>query len=339
MIRTPFPLLSHHNQLPLPRTGPTDPEYPHPFPSTRDWLRITKNPRRNSLTAHLPNPANPSQMNQLKFTDLALAEPIQRALASQNYITPSPIQAQSIPPLLQGHDLLGIAQTGTGKTAAFSLPILHALHKSPQRTSPKSARVLVLTPTRELANQIADSFQTYGKHLKLSQALVIGGVNKNPQIRTLKPGVDILVACPGRLLDHINEGDINLNNVQHFVLDEVDRMLDMGFLRDVKKIIATLPAKKQSLFFSATLPPTIKDLAHSILQNPKTVTITPEKTTAEKVDQEVCFTDKESKNQLLLQHLNEQKGKGLTIVFSRTKHGANKICKFLNANNLVRCHC
>jgi len=271
-------------------------------------------------------------MTPTSFEELALAAPIQRALAEQNYSTPSPIQAQSIPILLEGRDLLGIAQTGTGKTAAFSLPILHALHNNPQRTRRKSARVLVLTPTRELATQISQSFDSYGRHLRFKKTLVFGGVGKNPQIRAMQPGVDILVACPGRLLDHMNEGDIELSGVEYFVLDEVDRMLDMGFLRDVKKIVAALPKKKQSLFFSATLAPQIKELAHTILMNPASVSIAPEKTTAEKVDQAVCFVDKESKRDLLLNHLAEQQGKGLTIVFSRTKHGANKLCKSINSH-------
>ena len=198
-------------------------------------------------------------MTPTSFEELALAAPIKRALAELNYSTPSPIQAQSIPILLEGRDLLGIAQTGTGKTAAFSLPILDALHNNPQRPRRRSARVLVLTPTRELATQISQSFDSYGRHLRFKKTLVFGGVGKNPQIRAMQSGVDVLVACPGRLLDHMNEGDIELSGVEYFVLDEVDRMLDMGFLRDVKKIVAALPKKKQSLFFSATLAPQIKD--------------------------------------------------------------------------------
>ena len=261
-----------------------------------------------------------------------MAAPIKRALSEQNYTTPSPIQAQSIPILLQGRDLLGIAQTGTGKTAAFSLPILDALHNNLQRPRRRSARVLVLTPTRELATQISQSFDSYGRYLRFKKTLVFGGVGKNPQVRAMQPGVDVLVACPGRLLDHMNEGDIDLSGVEYFVLDEVDRMLDMGFLRDVKKIIAALPKKKQSLFFSATLAPQIKELAHTILVNPASVSIAPEKTTAEKVDQTVCFVDKNSKKDLLLKHLAEQQSKGLTIVFSRTKHGANKLCKSINSH-------
>nr|MBR9812073.1 DEAD/DEAH box helicase [bacterium] len=271
-------------------------------------------------------------MTQISFEELSLAAPIKRALVEQNYSTPSPIQAQSIPILLKGRDLLGIAQTGTGKTAAFSLPILDALHNNPQRPRRKSARVLVLTPTRELATQISQSFDSYGRHLRFKKTLVFGGVGKNPQIRAMQTGVDVLVACPGRLLDHMNERDIELSGVEYFVLDEVDRMLDMGFFRDVKKIVAALPKKKQSLFFSATLAPQIKELAHTILRNPASVSIAPEKTTAEKVAQSVFFVDKESKKDLLLTHLGEQQDKGLTIVFSRTKHGANKLCKSINSH-------
>ena len=298
----------------------------------RDWFR-----------AFIANSSNPApkvflrtgtlkNMIQNSFEELALAAPIKRALSEQNYSTPSPIQEQSIPILLKGRDLLGIAQTGTGKTAAFSLPILDALHKNPQRPRSKSARVLVLTPTRELATQISQSFDSYGRHLRFKKTLVFGGVGKNPQIRAMRAGVDVLVACPGRLLDHMNERDIELSGVEYFVLDEVDRMLDMGFFRDVKKIVAALPKKKQSLFFSATLAPQIKELAHTILRNPASVSIAPEKKTAEKVAQAVFFVDKESKKDLLLTHLGEQQDKGLTIVFSRTKHGANKLCKSINSH-------
>ena len=298
----------------------------------RDWFRVfITNSSNPAPKAFLPT-GTLKNMTQTSFEELALAAPIKRALAEQNYSTPSPIQAQSIPILLEGRDLLGIAQTGTGKTAAFSLPILDALHNNPQRPRRKSARVLVLTPTRELATQISQSFDSYGRHLRFKKTLVFGGVGKNPQIRAMQAGVDVLVACPGRLLDHMNEGDIELSGVEYFVLDEVDRMLDMGFFRDVKKIVAALPKKKQSLFFSATLAPQIKELAHTILRNPASVSIAPEKTTAEKVAQAVFFVRKELKKDLLLTHLREQQDKGLTIVFSRTKHGANKLCKSINSN-------
>jgi len=270
-------------------------------------------------------------MTPTTFGEIALAAPLQRALQEQNYVSPSPIQAQSIPTLLKGQDLLGIAQTGTGKTAAFSLPILNALHEDPRRPKSRSARVLVLTPTRELATQISASFETYGRHVNFSKTLIFGGVGKNPQIRAMRSGVDVLVACPGRLLDHMNEGDVDLSGVEFFVLDEVDRMLDMGFLRDVKRIIAALPRKRQSLFFSATLSPAIDDLARSILYKPASVSIAPEKTTAEKVDQRVCFVDRENKKELLARHLEEERDKGLTIIFSKTKHGSDKLCRWINA--------
>ena len=298
----------------------------------RDWFRVfITNSSNPAPKAFLPT-GTLKNMTQISFEELSLAAPIKRALVEQNYSTPSPIQAQSIPILLKGRDLLGIAQTGTGKTAAFSLPILDALHNNPQRPRRKSARVLVLTPTRELATQISQSFDSYGRHLRFKKTLVFGGVGKNPQIRAMQAGVDVLVACPGRLLDHMNERDIELSGVEYFVLDEVDRMLDMGFFRDVKKIVAALPKKKQSLFFSATLAPQIKELAHTILRNPASVSIAPEKTTAEMVAQAVFFVDKESKKDLLLTHLGEQQDKGLTIVFSRTKHGANKLCKSINSH-------
>ncbi|YCM43684.1 DEAD/DEAH box helicase [Verrucomicrobiaceae bacterium 227] len=270
-------------------------------------------------------------MTPTSFEEIALAAPIQRALKEQNYVSPSPIQAQSIPTLLKGQDLLGIAQTGTGKTAAFSLPILNALHEDPRRPKSRSPRVLVLTPTRELATQISASFDTYGRHINFSKTLIFGGVGKNPQIRAMRQGVDVLVACPGRLLDHMDQGDVDLSGVEFFVLDEVDRMLDMGFLRDVKRIIAALPRKRQSLFFSATLSPTIDDLARSILYKPASVSIAPKTTTAEKVDQRVCFVDRENKKELLAKHLEEERNKGLTIIFSKTKHGSDKLCRWINS--------
>ncbi|GAA5483499.1 DEAD/DEAH box helicase [Haloferula sargassicola] len=261
------------------------------------------------------------------FEALPLAAPLQRALADRGYTTPSPIQAQSIPLLLEGRDLLGCAQTGTGKTAAFSLPILHKLHENPRGLKPKTARVLVLTPTRELATQVGRSLETYGSHLRTRHALVFGGVGQRPQVDAMRKGVDVLVACPGRLLDLVQQRHIDLSQVEFFVLDEVDRMLDMGFLRDVQKIVSLLPAKRQSLFFSATLAPAIVKLAHEILRDPATVTIEPEVTTAEKVDQRVCFVAKEDKRPLLLKWLAKQKPGELAIVFSRTKHGASRLAR------------
>ncbi len=269
------------------------------------------------------------------FQELPLAAPIQQALAERGYTQPSPIQEQSIPILLEGRDLLGCAQTGTGKTAAFSLPILQLLHESPKRPRRKSARVLVLTPTRELATQVGKSMETYGEHLQFKHTLIYGGVGQNPQVRAMRDGVDILVACPGRLLDLIEQKCVDLSEVDFFVLDEVDRMLDMGFLRDVKKIVALLPKRRQSLFFSATLAPNIVKLAKEILHEPATVTIAAKTTTAENVTHSVCFLSSENKRKLLISLLDEQQEGELAIVFSRTKHGANKLAKLLTANGLT----
>ena len=268
------------------------------------------------------------------FDALPLAAPLHRALRELNYTTPSPIQAQAIPLLLEGRDLLGCAQTGTGKTAGFALPILHALHTRPRQPRPRSCRTLVLAPTRELAAQVGKSFATYGKQVNFRQTLVYGGVGQVPQVNAMRGGVDVLVATPGRLLDLIDQKHIDLSQVEFFVLDEVDRMLDMGFLRDVKRIVSMLPAKRQSLFFSATLAPEIVNLAHTILRDPAHVSVTPETTTAEKIDQQVCFLKRDGKRPLLEQLLRAQAaaaGQKLTIVFSRTKHGANKLAKSLCA--------
>lgn len=267
------------------------------------------------------------------FEALPLAAPIQRALKERNYTTPTPIQAQSIPHLLKGRDLLGCAQTGTGKTAAFSLPILNSLHQNSggpsSKAKPKTTRVLVLTPTRELATQVGKSLETYGSHLQFRHTLIYGGVGQRPQVTTMQRGVDVLVACPGRLLDLIDQGHLNLSGVEFFVLDEVDRMLDMGFQRDVTRIVSMLPKKRQSLFFSATLAPAIVKLAHGILRDPVTVDIAPETTTADSVEQRVCFLDRGDKRALLLKLLAAQKPGELTIVFSRTKHGSNKLARYI----------
>ncbi len=266
---------------------------------------------------------------------MPLAAPLQRVLKELEYTTPSPIQAQAIPLLLQGRDLLGCAQTGTGKTAGFALPILQALHMKPATMRSRTCRALVLAPTRELAAQVGKSFSTYGKYIRFNQTLVYGGVGQVPQVNAMRRGVDVLVATPGRLLDLIDQRHIDLSSVEFFVLDEVDRMLDMGFLRDVKRIVALLPEKRQSLFFSATLAPNIVDLARTILTNPAHVSITPETATAEKIDQQVCFLTREGKRPLLEHLLRCQaaaEGQKLTIVFSRTKHGANKLAKSLNAS-------
>ncbi|MCU0749710.1 MAG: DEAD/DEAH box helicase, partial [Akkermansiaceae bacterium] len=214
-------------------------------------------------------------MTPESFEVLPLAAPLHRVLRELEYTTPSPIQAQAIPLLLQGRDLLGCAQTGTGKTASFALPILHALHEQPRQMKPRCCRTLVLAPTRELAGQVGKSFSTYGKHIRFRSTLVYGGVGQVPQVNAMRSGVDVLVATPGRLLDLIDQRHIDLSQVEFFVLDEVDRMLDMGFLRDVKRIVSLLPAKRQSLFFSATLAPNIVELAQTILRDPAHVSITP----------------------------------------------------------------
>ena len=273
-------------------------------------------------------------MTPTLFEALPLAAPLHRVLHELEYHTPSPIQAQAIPLLLEGRDLLGCAQTGTGKTAGFALPILHTLHERPAQVRSRCCRTLVLAPTRELAAQVGKSFATYGRHIRFSHTLVYGGVGQVPQVNAMRRGVDVLVATPGRLLDLIDQRHVDLSQVDFFVLDEVDRMLDMGFLRDVKRIVSLLPARRQSLFFSATLAPEIVSLAHTILRDPAHVSIAPQSTTAEKIDQKICFLSRESKRPLLEQLLRAQAGaagQNLTIVFSRTKHGANKLAKSLNA--------
>lgn len=276
-------------------------------------------------------------MTPTAFEALPLAAPLHRVLRELDYHTPSPIQAQAIPLLLQRRDLMGCAQTGTGKTAGFALPILHVLHGNPQPIRARGCRTLVLTPTRELAAQVAKSFATYGKYVNFRQTLIYGGVGQVPQVRAMRSGVDVLVATPGRLLDLIGQRHIDLSQVEFFVLDEVDRMLDMGFVRDVRKIVALLPARRQSLFFSATMAPDIVELAKTILRDPAHVSIAPEFTTAEKIDQQICFVARESKRPLLEQLLRAQAEadvQKLSIVFSRTKHGANKLAKSLCASGI-----
>jgi len=272
-------------------------------------------------------------MNQVTFADLNLAEPLQRALADKNYTIPSPIQSQSIPHLLEGKDLLGCAQTGTGKTAAFALPILHRLSQNPKQPSPKSPRVLILTPTRELASQIGQSFADYGKYLSHSHTVIFGGVGQNPQVRAVSRGIDVVIATPGRLLDLCQQRAIRLDSLEVLVLDEADRMLDMGFINDVRKILSQIPKQRQTLFFSATMPPVIQQLAETILTNPVKVEVAPVSSTAERIDQRICFLDNGNKPKLLLHMLQEhQKGpnSGLTLVFSRTKHGANRLSEQLS---------
>jgi ATP-dependent RNA helicase RhlE len=263
------------------------------------------------------------------FSELALIEPIARALRAENYSIPTPIQAAAIPPLLDGRDLLGCAQTGTGKTAAFALPILQRLVGDPRPAPRKGARVLVLAPTRELALQIAESFGAYGRHLGLTRAVIFGGVGQGPQVSALARGVDVLVATPGRLLDLMNQRHANLSGVEVLVLDEADRMLDMGFIRDIRKIVATLPAKRQTLLFSATMPRDIAALADSMLRDPIKVEVAAPATTVEKVDQWVLFVDRENKRHLLAEMLKDPK-MTRTLVFTRTKHGANRVTEQLS---------
>lgn len=270
----------------------------------------------------------------MKFSDLNLIDPLISALNQAGYTTPTPIQAQAIPSLLKGQDLLACAQTGTGKTAAFALSILQRLVDNPVQASPKHAKVLVLTPTRELAIQVHESFITYGKNLKFKTAVVFGGVGQSPQVKAISQGVSILVATPGRLLDLIQQGHLRLNEIEVFVLDEADRMLDMGFINDVKKIISILPRKRHNLFFSATMPVIIEKLANSILVNPHRIEVTPVSSTAELIAQSVMFVDRENKRPLLKYLLADAKLKRV-IVFSRTKHGANKIAEFLSSHGIT----
>jgi ATP-dependent RNA helicase RhlE len=262
----------------------------------------------------------------LTFDSLNLIEPILRALQTEGYTTPTPIQQQSIPVVLAGKDLLGCAQTGTGKTAAFAIPVIQLL--SEQKNFTQGIKALILTPTRELAIQIDESFAAYGRHTSIRHAVIFGGVSQLPQTQALKRGVDVLIATPGRLLDLMQQGYINLQQLQLFVLDEADRMLDMGFIHDVKKVIAKLPAKRQTLFFSATMPPEIAGLANSILQQPVKVEVTPVSSTAEKIEQSVYFVEKQNKR-LLLNHLLQDKAIETVLVFTRTKHGADKVVKDL----------
>lgn len=262
------------------------------------------------------------------FETLNLIQPIQKALKALNYQTPTPIQAQAIPLVLQRKDLLGCAQTGTGKTAAFAIPILQLLDEDLKKNQKNTIKALIVTPTRELAIQIGDSFSDYGKNLRLKHAVIFGGVNQKSQVDALQKGVDILVATPGRLLDLMHQKHLNLKYINLFVLDEADRMLDMGFINDVKKIIAVLPQHRQSLFFSATMPPVIQKLSEEILKSPVKVEVTPVSSTADTINQTVYFVDKNNKNNLLLHILKDQLLDSV-LVFTRTKHGADRVVKTL----------
>jgi len=266
--------------------------------------------------------------NMKSFTELPLIEPIQRAVKDEGYTVPTPIQAQSIIPLLEGRDLIGCAQTGTGKTAAFTLPLLQKLTASGIRAGRNAPRALILAPTRELAAQIGSSIRTYGRHLHISNTVIFGGVGQQSQVNALSKGVDILVATPGRLLDLMNQGYINLSRVEFFVLDEADRMLDMGFINDIRKVIHKLPAKRQSLFFSATLDPKVVALAKTLVHDPVHVSVTPETPTVEKIVQSVYFVDGHKKDQLLIKLVSDPAVKRV-IIFTQMKHVANKVVGML----------
>lgn len=264
----------------------------------------------------------------MTFKELNIIEPILKALILEGYSTPTPIQQEAIPIILNNSDILGCAQTGTGKTAAFSIPILQKLYGNVKQGRSKEIKALILTPTRELAIQIGESFSAYGKYTSLRHTVVFGGVGQKPQTDALRNGVDILIATPGRLLDLINQGYINLKNIDFFVLDEADRMLDMGFIHDIKRILPLLPKQKQTLFFSATMPAEIASLANSILHNPAKVAVTPVSSTVDCIEQFIYFAEKSEKTDLLIDLLKDKEKKSV-LVFSRTKHGADKIAKAL----------
>jgi ATP-dependent RNA helicase RhlE len=263
-----------------------------------------------------------------EFSELGLAKQILDAIGSDGYATPTPIQSKAIPPIMSGRDLLGIAQTGTGKTAAFALPILNALAKIPARPQPRSCHVLVLTPTRELASQIADNFKRYARFLNLSVLTVFGGVASRPQTKALSRGVDVLIATPGRLLDHLRERNIKLDRTGIFVLDEADQMLDLGFVKPIRQIAAQLPARRQSLFFSATMPDEVAGLAAGLLNDPVRVSVAPVSATAERIDQKVILVEAGQKKTLLVDLL-QKSDMGRTLVFTRTKRGADRLASHL----------
>lgn len=270
----------------------------------------------------------------MDFKKLDLIDPILKALSHEGYTTPTPIQAQSIPLILEQRDLLGCAQTGTGKTAAFAIPILQLLYKNKgEERGPHKIKVLILTPTRELAIQIDESFAAYGKHTGLTHTVIFGGVSQLHQTNILRRGVDILVATPGRLLDLISQGFIDLKYLKIFVLDEADRMLDMGFIHDVKRIITKLPENRQTLFFSATMPPEIQKLSNALLTNPAKVEVTPASSTVDAIDQSLYYVGKQEKPSLLL-HLLKNDDIDTALVFTRTKHGADKVVKFLHRSDI-----
>ena len=266
------------------------------------------------------------------FESLGLSKELLQAVESEGYTTPTPVQVQSIPPLLAGKDVLGVAQTGTGKTAAFALPVLQAMSRSPPQGR-RHIRALILSPTRELAAQIGERFSVYSKNLDIRHKVIFGGVKQNPQVRALQKGLDILVATPGRLLDLINQKYIDLGRVEFFVLDEADRMLDMGFIRDIQKVLKLLPKRRQNLLFSATMPNSIADLAGSFLNNSVMIDVSPKDVTVERIEQKLMFVRKADKRRLLVKIIKEEKVKR-GIVFTRTKHGANRLVKQLDQSGI-----
>lgn len=272
----------------------------------------------------------------MSFLELNIIEPILKALRTEGYEKPTPIQEQAIPIILKKKDLLGCAQTGTGKTAAFAIPTLQLLaaEKNPDPRAPRKIKALVLTPTRELAIQIHESFTAYGKHTGLRHIVIFGGVSQSGQVEQLRRGTDVVIATPGRLMDLFNQRLISFQDISLLILDEADRMLDMGFIMDVRRIVAKLPTQRQTLFFSATMPPEIMKLANTILQNPEKVEVTPPSTTVEKIEQSVFFVEKVDK-QALLRHLLRNSEAETALVFTRTKHGADRVAKFLNQSRIT----
>lgn len=308
------------------RNGPPN----HAVP--RNDRRPDENIRFGAMRDEPVEPATPRNppVDASAFEALGLSAPLVKALSVEGYTTPTPIQLQAIPPVMDGRDLVGIAQTGTGKTAAFALPILHKLAENNIRPLPRAVRTLILCPTRELAGQIGESFATYGRYLRLSRAVVFGGVSLGNQMRVLERGVDVLVATPGRLIDLLERKAVTLNAVEILVLDEADHMLDLGFIHAIRRVVKMLPKNRQNLFFSATMPEAISGLADDILRDPVRVAVTPVAKTADKIEQHVIFTEQKTKTELLLR-ITAELGIERGLVFSRTKHGADKIVKLLAA--------
>lgn len=272
----------------------------------------------------------------MTFKELNISRPVMKALEEKNYVEPTPIQQQAIPVAIKGQDLLGIAQTGTGKTAAFAIPIIEQLLKNNvPKGKIRPIKALILTPTRELAIQIEESFSDYGKYTGLRHTVIFGGVSQNPQVKALSQGVDILIATPGRLQDLINQKFIRLNALTHFVLDEADRMLDMGFIHDIRRILPLLPKQKQTMLFSATMPVEVEKISKSLLRNPAKVEVAPTSSVVDTIEQNICFVEKPDKIGLLIKVLGKQADKSV-LIFSRTKHGADKIARMLNKNK-IRC--